>query len=759
MTSRIDPGTLAAALTATICLLWPISVGTQDLPQDDLEHELGRREVRVWSAPFVVSKGGTVEGLALPERLAARGYLRVHRRPERPGEYFWGHDVFWIFQRPYRHGGRSMPGGLRGLRLERPSGRVTGALDVEGKPDRGSLHLEPVLLAESLDADRAPRLPIELPELPEHVWRTVLAAEDSRFFDHVGLDARGIARALLRNARAGEVVQGGSTITQQLIKMRELTPKRTLGRKVSEALRALALEADYDKREILETYLDHVYLGHVEGLAVHGYGAAAQVYFGKPATELDLVEAAMLAAMIQGPNRLSPLRHPDRLLERQRWVLSRLEELGWAERQALRRARGRGLPRLRVTSPEPPPARAFLSWLRDFAAEELPGRTEEGLGLVVETTLDALLQETAEHAVAEELDRLERRTGRRGQPGGLEAALVALDADTGDVLAYVGNDPRDRADAFDRARNARRQPGSTVKPLVLLEAFDRCGRREPLHPATRIVDRPLTLDLPSGPWSPSNPGGGFAGVVDARRALVESRNVPFVRIARWCGFDATADRLRETGLDLPAEAPPSFVLGAVETSPLELAQSYTAFGDRLGRVRRSRPVTRLERPGGGVLLRRVPRREKVTRRASAFLVRDLLRQALAARRGGDPLVADGAWGKTGTSSGGRDGWLAGGAGSLVVVVWVGFDEGGGAGLSGARDAYPFWRRFVEAAIGFRALEPPETPSGVVEAWVEEATGRRVGESGQGTRKELFRRGARPPERRWWRPDPPLDPIE
>lgn len=726
----------------------------------DLETELGRNEVRVFSAPYELTPGMTVTGARLPERLERLGYRRVHGRPGAAGEYFWGHEVFWVFRRAHRLGAEGYPAELFGLAVE--EGRIAGFLGPDRQPrwEDGRLRpwLEPEVLAESLGADRARRLPVALDGLPEPVWRAVLAAEDHRFFDHSGLDAIAIARAALANLRAGGVAQGGSTLTQQLVKMRDLSPRRSFGRKVSEAVRALALEAEYDKRVILESYLDHVYLGHVEGLAVHGVGAAARAYFSKSAAELDLGEAALLAAIIQGPNRLSPLRHPDRALARQRWVLSRMAELGWAEAEAVERAKARGLPRLRVTPPEPPPARHFLSWVKAVAEAEAPRRLERGRGFVIQTALDPVLQERAEAAVAAGLARLRReQPGLRGRP--LTAALVALDGDTGAVIAHVGGDPGDRDDAFDRGRLARRQTGSALKPLVLLEAFDDCGGRDPLYPARRVLDSAVTLELPSGPWSPENLGRRFRGVVDVRESLVASLNVPFVRIARWCGFAETAETFRRAGIELPPDPPPSFVLGALGTTPAELAGAFTAFST-LGVAVRPLPVLSLSRPGGTRIERLTAEAARVAEPAAAFLVRDLMADVV--RRGtarGARVAGLEAWAKTGSSSDFRDAWTVGGAGSVVAAVWVGMDDGSPLGVSSMAAAVPLWGEFVAEAAPLRAPLDLPTPEDVVVRWVQDETGRLVEHRRRGAHAELFDRDHLPPERRLLLPDPPLPVIE
>jgi penicillin-binding protein 1B len=697
----------------------------------------------------------------LTDRLARLGYERVREKPDRPGTYFYGHELFWIYRRAHRWNGRDHAASLIGLRLRRRDGMILGAVGPEGETrplDRaGLLWLEPETIAESLAGDRADRISVDLDDLPEHAWRAVLAAEDARFFDHSGIDARALARAALANVKKGKVVQGGSTITQQLIKNRELTPKRSLGRKASEAVRALFLEAEYDKREILQAYLNQLYFGHLSGVAVHGIGTASQAFFSKPASRLNLAESALLAGIVQGPNRLSPVRHPDAARERRNWVLHRLEELGWGDSAAIEKAKGSRLG-VRESTPERSAPVHFLSWVSEQVKRAASDRIEKGRGVVVETTLDPYLQGLAEKTVRRALDRL-RQEHRRLRTGQLSAVLISLDARTGEVLAYVGGDPAKPGDAFDRVRKAKRQTGSALKPLVMLEAFESCGTREPLHPASRIADEPMRIDLPSGPWEPVNGDGKFRGTVDARRSLALSLNVPFVRIGRWCGFDQTARRFEKAGIDLPDEPPPSFVLGSVETTPLAVAGAYTVVGAS-GKAFEPLAVRRVEKPEGRALDGGRPRSRRVVSPATAYLVRDLMRSAVtdgtgrSARIDGVDVAA-----KTGTSSGMRDAWIAGHAGSLVTVVWVGMDDGSRLGLYGGAGAGPIWQEFMAAAVPARPSHVVAAPRGVAEMYIDPQRGLLVRETHPRARKELFRRRALPPRARFWRADQPVPVIE
>lgn len=701
--------------------------------------ELGRNDIRVYSAPVEVRVGQSVIDLSLAARLEDIGYRRVHRRPKEPGEFFWGHEVFWVHSRRTEAGR-----GPVGLDLRRADGVIAGVRGASLGGGDVVLTLEPALLAEHLEGRRAQRIPVRFDDLPERVWRPLLAAEDARFFDHPGIDSRAVARALLANVRAGRVAQGGSTITQQLIKMRDLQPKRSLGRKVSEAVRALALEAEYDKRDILEEYLNHVYLGHVDGVALYGYGAAARAFFDSRVVDLDWGQATLLAAIVQSPNRYSPVRNLRVVGERYRWVLERLRELGWATEGDLDRARRR-LPAVSGPQPQTTISRSFLAWLVADVERVAPGRAENERGVVIETTLNAWLQRSAERVVDRHLRRIRRAAG-----GGVEvqAALVALRASTGEVVAYVGGGSD--GGSLDRGRLAQRQPGSTLKPLVLAEAFADCGDREPLYPAARVANDAWSMELPTGRWQPRNPDASASGVVTLREATVRSLNLPFVRLAAWCGWRPMARRLERAGVELPEDPPPAFVLGAVEVTPLDLGAAYTAI---LGDGRRSTPMawTDLRRPSGRLLAEQRRESRRVMPRDAAFLVRDVLRQVAAegtarrARVSGLPVMA-----KTGTSSGERDAWVVGGYGDLVVAVWCGRDDGRRLGLAGGEAAAPLFRDFLERAATGRVIGDP-APPGVELRSYDPRSGLLVRRDRRGAVEDYFVRGNMPPKRRWWRP--------
>lgn len=739
------------------CLLWGLlnAVWAED---GGLEFDLGRREIRIVSQAFKLFPGRTVTEIRLTERLNRLQYKRVHDKPRVPGTFFWGYETFWIYQRSHRHRGEWVGARCFGLRLNREDGLIMSSVD-EGGGDRErgfeGLYLEPESLAEDFDGHRAPRVEIRLELLPERAWRPLLAAEDARFFDHRGVDGRALARSTLANIRARRVVQGGSTLTQQLIKNRDLTPKRSLTRKASEAVRALALEAEYDKEEILECYLNHVYMGHLQGVAVYGFGTAAQAYFSRPLAELSWHETATLAAMVQGPNRLAPHRHPDALKRRRDWVLTRLETLGWLDSSSASQARNRPL-KVNLGPPTRRPLAPFLAWIEAWVEHEAPRRARKDLGVYVETTLDPLLQSWAEHCVDRSLRGLEGRFPElRGQ--GLNMALVALDGDSGAVLAYVAGDPRNPDDQFDRVLKASRQPGSAIKPLLLLEAFSRAPGRRVFHAATVILDEPLSMELPTGTWEPQNHDGRFRGVVTVRQALRQSLNVPFVRLGMACGLDRVAERWRKCGVSVPQPLP-AMLLGAVELSPIQLASAYTAF-TASGKVLAPNPIHRLEKPGGRRLERFKVRGTQVASPAVAFIIRQLLMDVVELGSGRSARITDAVvGGKTGTSSQQRDAWFVGFADGVVAAVWVGLDQEGGLPVGGGAVAAPAWKRFMEVARTCLPYEAVAVPRNVSRHWVDPKTGLRLAKEKPGAVLEWFRHGTKPRTDRWWRRGRPERPL-
>jgi len=600
-------------------------------------------------------------------------------------------------------------------RLDEPAARVPTMLYSRTaawgrSPDRAT-SVPIATLAEGLDERR---VPVRLAEVPDHLVQAVLAVEDQRFYDHRGLDVRRIAGAAVANLRAGGVTQGGSTITQQLAKNLFLTARRTPLRKVREAALAVMLEDRYEKPVILEAYLNEIYLGQDGSRPIHGVGAAARYYFDKTVDDLALHESALMAGIIRAPNRYTPVRHADRARERRDLVLRLMVEQERIEERAAERAA-----RQRIRTTPVREAVADARYFRDFVVSRfdaegvgrLPAR-----GAAVYTTLDATLQRAAERAVREGLASLSARDA--------QAALVALDPRTGEVLAMVGG--RDYGSSqFNRATDARRQPGSAFKPIVALAALGRIGPADPTFTLASVVeDEPFSILTPTGPWAPRNYDEGFRGSVTVREALEQSLNVPFARIGIAIGPARIAEAGKRLGIASPLRIVPSLALGASEVTPLELTRAFGVFAAG-GELAETRAILGVGDAEGRVRATPAADVRRVADPAEAYLVTSGLQGAVARGTGrGLRNVghSGGIAGKSGTSSEWRDGWFLAYTPTLVVGVWVGYDDGRSLGLTGSRSALPIVARFLREALRQTDDEPFPVPPGVEFAHLERDRG-------------------------------------
>jgi penicillin-binding protein 1B len=616
---------------------------------------------------------------------------------------------------------------IRG-KLTPPEERIPTALYTRPVPWRGNGERRPIAIGTLSGAALEQRIPVTLSELPDHLVQAVLAVEDQRFYQHHGLDFRRIGGALLANLKAGGITQGGSTVTQQLAKNLFLTASRSPLRKLREAALALALEARYKKGTILEAYLNEIYLGQEGPRAIHGVGAAARYYFGKEVRRLSLAESALLAGMIRAPNRAAPTRNPAAARERRQLVLRQMLSQGRISRAAADRAQ-----RTAIGTRAYPGRAVDGRHFRDFAipqvARRLPAR-----GVAVYTTLDATLQRAAERAVRYGLGRL--------RAPGVEAALVAIDPRSGEVLALVGG--RDYGTSqFNRATEARRQPGSAFKPVVAVAALERSGDHEPAFTlASTLEDEPLSVRTPRGLWQPTNYDRQFHGTVTVREAMEQSLNVPFARIGLSLGAERIAATAKRLGIASPLHPVPSLALGSSEVTLLELVRAYgvlAAGGDLAAR----RTLIGHARPGDAITESSPAQLTRVVEPAVAYLVTSTL-EGVVTRGTGRALNGDGRFygiaGKTGTSNDWRDAWFIAYSPSLVVGVWVGYDDGRSLGMTGAGAALPVVARFLEDATRDEEGEQFEVPEGITEGYVTLAQGDWL--SGCGSR-EFFLAGTEP----------------
>jgi penicillin-binding protein 1B len=698
---------------------------------------------QVLSEPSILYPGLDWQRADLRSTLARLGYRRVVGVAPAPGQFEWDEQRVRLHLRSFEHPTRGEPARKIELRLQ--GKRVVGLTAPDGRP-LGAVALEPEPVGLYYGPDREQRELVRLSDLPPALIDAILAVEDQRFPSHAGVDPRRIAGAIVANLEAGGVTQGGSTLTQQLVKNFFLTPERTYGRKLQEAVMALLVEWHYDKAEILEAYLNEIYLGQRGPTAVHGMGQAARLYFGKHARDLDLAECALLAAIIQSPNAISPNRNPERALERRNLVLDLMHRQGRIDRASWKVARAQPM-LLAEVMPDPRDARYFMAALQ----RQLPDHYDPDLlgneGLRIHATVDLRLQLAAAQALRNGLDAIEQRHPemRREDPlQRLQGCVVALRPQTGEVLALVGG--RDYGvSQFDRCSQARRPAGSAFKPFVYIAALERGPKGDGVTLADFLSDDPLQISTPSGVWAPKNHDREFHGRVPVRAALERSLNVATARLAQRVGLDRVADVARRLGIESDLPEVPSLALGTADVSPLELARAYATLAN--GGVR---PVVRtfdeVVNAQGEVIERRRLDFERVLDEGTAYLATSLL-QGVIERGTGRSIsrygLSGALAGKTGTSDDERDAWFVGFTPELAVAVWVGFDEPQSIGLPGAAAALPIWAEFVKEATGGVIRGGFFPPQWIERAEIDPASGARALRSCPRRRVEYFLPGTVP----------------
>ncbi|WP_284878480.1 PBP1A family penicillin-binding protein [Brevundimonas sp. MEB006b] len=534
--------------------------------------------------------------------------------------------------------------------------------------------------------------PADLDALPDYVPAAFIAIEDRRFYHHPGFDPIGMMRAMATNVRAGRVVQGGSTLTQQLAKNLFLTPDQNMRRKVQELMLAVWLEMKFSKKEILALYLNRVYFG----AGAYGIEAASQRYFDKSAKNLTVGEAALLAGLLKAPSRYSPVSESERAAARATVVLNEMEEAGVIT--AAQREQAVTQPVIVSRTLATQHAQYFIDWL-DKSIRSLVGEPTEDM--VVETTLDLTLQTAAERSVRRILDR---DAGKGVQ----QAALVALDGD-GRVRAMIGGSSY--ADSqFNRAVDAKRQAGSAFKPFVYLAAVE-AG----YTPQTPVVDQPITI----GNWSPRNYSGTFSGNMTLAQAVAQSTNTVAAYVADQVGRDSVARAARRLGIESRIGLEPAMALGAVEVSPIEMATAYDAFTNG-GRRVDAYGISRIRTPQGRVIYQRQSGQSgQAINNPSLYYMNQMLRGVVTSGSGRSAAISGrDLAGKTGTTSDYKDAWFVGYTGGFVTAVWVGKDDNTAMrGVTGGSSPAAIWKGFMEAALP--RLDAPAIPNGppMPEGWV------------------------------------------
>ena len=703
------------ALLATLALLVVVVV-VAVLDRRVTQQFEGRRwtlPARVYAQPLELYAGLSLSADRFAQELVRLGYI-AQSPVSQPGTYRRKGGTVSLHVRAFPFADAKQEAQRLDVRFD--GGRVASLTDGSGA-DVPVFRLDPLLIGSIFPIHGEDRIVVSPDQVPPLLPAALKAVEDRKFDSHHGVSPLAILRALLVNVRAGQVEQGGSTLTQQLVKSYFLDSRRTIRRKVEEAIMAFILEARFEKADIMNAYINEIYLGQDGRRAVHGFGLASQFYFGKPLAELNLPQVALMVAIVRGPSYYDPRRQPQRALERRNLVLRVLvEQEVVSQTEADRAAKAP----LGITDRAGRSANyfpAFLDLVRRQLREDYPENELTEAGLTVFSTLDPLLQEKAEAALSDELASQDR-SGRKGAKG-LEGALVVTTPQTGEVAALVGG-RHASFDGFNRALDMKRPIGSLAKPLVYLAAFE-TGR---YTPSSIVPDEPVALKLEDGKlWKPGNYDRETHGPVTLMRALTQSYNLATVNLGMEVGLGPVTQTYVELGLDDAPPRYPSILLGAAQLNPVEVAQVYNTLAN--GGFRSPLRAVRAVIDADGKPLEAPQLEVSEAGRAEAIyalnrlLIEVFQRGTARPARGSLPaglVVA----GKTGTSNDYRDSWFAGFSGSHLVVVWMGHDDNAPTGLTGTTGALRAWTRLM-SSIDTSPFEPM-MPEDVEDRWVDYYTG-------------------------------------
>jgi penicillin-binding protein 1B len=696
------------------------------------KQSVGKFELRRLSLPtriftdFTPLHGGVVLGPDdLVEKLDRLGYRRAAAISQ-SGDYVPGRGQIDLYTRAFTHPSGQYP--AQPVRVVFRNGVIATVVSLRQASPIDNAALEPELLASILSDQLENRRPVTLDQVPKVLQDAVVATEDVRFWHHPGVDPIGLMRAVFRNVRAGGVTEGGSTLTQQLVKNYYLTNERTFKRKATEAFMAVILDAKFSKREILEAYLNDIYLGRNRSISILGVGEAARFYFGKPVSEINLAEAALLAGMIRSPNNYSPFTRPDLALQRRSTVLGLMLNQKKISREEYDAAMAAKLP------PQPFRQRSGLASIpyyvdrvlqemaRDYGIKDVKGR-----GLQIYTAIDLNAQDTASRTIEAGLSSLEkgsRRLRRPDQP--LQGVIINVDVPTGEIRALIGGRNYD-INQFNRALNAKRQIGSLVKPFVYATAFEPSLSNQNITPATLVSDTRFVLKRRfSEDWSPRNYEDVYHQTVTVAEALEQSLNSASVRIGLACGLDPIVRTAHTLGVvsDIDAKNP-AMLLGAVDLSPIEMADAYST----IARVGSRVPLHAVKFVTDD--RNRILSAGDEIKPVQVFPARDMYillnvmkgvvdrGTAGGARALGFRLTAAG---KTGTTNDKRDAWFIGFTPKALTLTWIGFDDNAPTGLSGGTGAVPIWTRYMQAVTAGQPNVDFASPAGIVTAQIDETSG-------------------------------------
>ena len=698
---------------------------------------------RVFSDAEYIYPGSDVKLRGILAKLDRLGYRNTGAAISGPGDYAADDSRIDVYLHDFDYPGEQFKG--YPVRLSLAGGVVTGVTRLDDKSDQDLARLEPEEITAIFNEAMEDRTVIKLSDAPKTLIEAILTIEDERFFKHGGIDPIGIMRAMVVNAVHMRVVQGGSTLTQQLVKNFFLYPKRSFTRKVNEMLIAWRIEKYHSKQEILEAYLNEIYLGQRGASSVSGVEEASRLYFAKNVGQLTLAESALLAGMIRSPSEYNPITKPDKAKARRDFVLKKMLEKGLITKDECAQALAEKIvtPKTKVRVSTAP---YFIDFVKRQLSDLYPQQVLQSEGMRIFTTLDMASQLLAERAVVEEMAALEK-TGAALLPKDhadpLQACLIAIQPSTGYVRALVGG--RDYASSqFDRCTQAMRQPGSTFKPFVYLTALDPRRSAKPFTVASVVDDTSFEVESGGKMWSPKNYEKTEMGPVTLATALEHSLNIATARLAIDAGLDNVVATARDAGITSPLTAVPSMSLGTFEVTPMEMASAYTIFPN--GGIR-AQPlaIMNVATKDGEIVEKKALVMKRAFDAAPVFITTTIMKGVLdrgtgaGARTMGFTAIAAG---KTGTTSNYRDAWFAGFTPAMLALAWVGYDDNSEIKMTGARAALPLWTRFMKGAVP-AGNGDFAGPGGVVLVKIDERTGGLPSDSCPGGVTEAFIEGTEP----------------
>lgn len=683
------------ALVSAACLLF-IGIYLDTVVRSKFDGQIFDLPTVVYARVLTIFPGQEMSIAEMRQELDVLNYRKV-AKPRHEGEYSSSSTKLELIRRPFEFEDGPQPD--RRVMLHFDNLGLKRIYSLENKSDMGFLRIEPKMLGMlENDVDQT-RLYLKREQFPEFLVDALLTTEDRDFYQHDGVSPTSILRALVANIKAGRTVQGGSTLTQQLAKNLFLSREKTLWRKIREAYIALIIDYRYDKDRVLEAYLNEVYLGQAQGQAVHGFGLAARFYFGVPLQELRLDQLALLVGMVKGPSYYNPIRYPARSKARRDLVLRLLMQQEILTAAQYDQAVSRELDiqkKPQIASRQP----AYFQQLKIELQEKLGDEFHQHAGLQLFTTLDPVSQSLMEKAVAKKVAQLEKNSGK-----GLEAAVVAVDRQTGEIRAMVGG-KRAGYDGFNRALNASRPIGSLVKPAVYLTALSSPSQ---YTLATTLQDKPIKMKGSKGSvWQPQNFDKKFRGEVPLYKALANSLNIPTVRLGLALGIPKVTNTLDALGVDRQEIRPvPAMFLGAFSLSPFQVSQMYQTLTNS-GKLAKLSALRMVKDIDDNVLYQSIPTMSATVDEQAAWLTTYAMKKAVAEGTG-RYLQGQFGWaalaGKTGTSNDSRDSWFVGVDGREVVTIWVGRDDNKPTKLTGSSGALRVYAEYLNKRIPQRLSLP------------------------------------------------------